>query len=202
MRTDDRTDVWDLVRIGTALGRLDPSRTEFATVPITDFDHRVPGVGSTLIWHESRSQALWKALAADQPITGDTRIQPRPANLVPVNPAGVKVRVDDAAVARALSAARFSVTDTSHEAPPVRHSGPPVIRYAPGAEQEAATLEVALPRALKEPVPGGDGFLRVLVGTDAVTVRTVTYDRNIAEGAPVTGDHLGCVGDGHQLPPA
>ncbi|MCB5164385.1 LCP family protein [Streptomyces bambusae] len=200
VRTDDRTDVWDLVRIATALGRLDHARTEFATVPIREFDHRVDGVGSTLLWHEPRAEALWDALAADRPIIGDTRILPRPANLVPNNPAAVKARVDDAAVARALGAAKFVVTDTSAAAPPVRHAGPPVIRYAPGREDDAATLAMALPGARKEAVAGHDAFLDVLVGTDPVTVGSVTWDRNIVDGAPVAGNRLGCVGDGHRLP--
>lgn len=43
VRTDDRTGVADLARIGLALARLRPERTEFATVPIEEFDHRVPG---------------------------------------------------------------------------------------------------------------------------------------------------------------
>ncbi|MEW2414644.1 LCP family protein [Streptomyces sp. NPDC046866] len=202
VRTDDRTGLWDVVRIGWKLGRMDPSRTEFATVPITDFDHRVTGVGSTLIWHEDRSRALWAALAADRPFTGDTRVQPRPADLVPTNPAGVKVRVDHAAVAAALRAARFAVTDTSAAAPAVRHSGPPVIRYAPGREDDAATLAMALPGARKEVVAQHDAVFDVLVGTAPVGVRKVTYDRNVAEGAPVTGDHLGCVGEGHPPTPA
>ncbi|MGW4746618.1 LCP family protein [Streptomyces sp. NPDC004290] len=197
IRTDDRTDVWDLVRIAAALGRLDPARTEFATVPISDFDHRVDGVGSTLIWHASRSSALWAALAADRPLADDTRIQPRPANLAPSNPARVKARVDDAAVAGELAAAGFVVTDTTQTAPPVRHAGPPVIRYAPGQEDDATTLAAALPGARKERVTGHTGTPAVLVGTSPVTVRKVAYDRNLAEGAPVTGNHLGCVGDGH-----
>lgn len=197
VRTDDRTGIWDVARIGWILGRMDPSRTEFATVPIKEFDYRVPGVGSTLIWHEPRSRALWAALAADRPFTGDTQVQPRPANLVPTNPAGVKVRVDDASVAAALREAHFVVTDTSSAAPAVRHSGPPVIRYAAGRGDDAATLAMALPGARKEVVAQHDGVFDVLVGTAAVSVQKVTYDRNIAEGAPVTGDHLGCAGEGH-----
>ncbi|GAA4930530.1 LCP family protein [Streptomyces coeruleoprunus] len=201
VRTDDRTGLWDLVHIGWVLGRLDPGRTEFATVPISEFDHRVPGVGSTLVWHRSRSQALWAALAADRPFTGDRRVQPVPENPAPTNPAGIEVRVDDAAVAKALRAQRFAVTDTSRTAPAVRHAGPPVIRYAAGREEDAATLAAALPGARRQVVPGHDGFFDVLVGTDPVTVKPVTYDRNVAEGAPVTGDRLGCAGDGLRLPP-
>ncbi|MGW7440833.1 LCP family protein [Streptomyces sp. NPDC054849] len=193
VRTDARTNVDDLVRIGWALGRLRADRTEFATVPIRLFDHRVPGVGSTLVWDEARSAALWDALGADRPITGDTRIQPV-AQTAPTNPAGIAVRVDDAVVAAALRRTGFAVTDTSQSAPSPRPAGPPVIRYAAGQEDNAATLAAALPGSRLRAVPNHGTFLEVAVGTRPVQVKTVTYDRNIADGAPVTGDRLRCAG--------
>lgn len=195
VRTDKGTDLADLVRIGTVLGRLRPERTEFATVPIRLFDHRVSGVGSTLVWDEARSRALWGALAADRQITGDRRIQPVPEAPAPTNPAGIKVRVDEAAVAAALRAGGFAVTDTSASAAPhLRPPGPPLIRYAPGREGDAATLAAALPGARRQVVPGHDAFLDVAVGSRPAGVRKVTYDRNVAEGAPTTADRLGCLG--------
>lgn len=45
-----------------------------------------------------------------------------------------EAELDDAAVAQALRSAGFQVTDTSATAPASRHTGPPVIRYAPGGE--------------------------------------------------------------------
>lgn len=193
VRTDAGTSVTDLARIGMAMARLRPAQTEFATVPIQSFDHRVPGVGSTLVWHTARSQALWKALAEDRPITGDEDIQPVPETPVADNPAGIKVRVDDGPVASALAAAGFAVTDTSASAPAVRPAGPPMIRYAPARESAAATLAAALPGARRQVVPGHDAYLDVAVGTRQSPVRKVTYDRNVTEGAPVTADHLGCL---------
>ncbi|MFG2975487.1 LCP family protein [Streptomyces sp. NPDC048331] len=192
VRTDERTGLDDLVRIGWALGHLRTDRTEFATVPIRLFDHRVPGVGSTLVWDEARSAALWEALGADRPITGDTRIQPVAENPAPTDPARFSVRVDDADVAAALRADGFVVTDTSATAPPQRPAGPPVIRYASGQEENAATVAAALPGALLRPDPELDGVLEVSVGARPVQVKAVTFDRNVADGAPVTGDRLRC----------
>jgi LCP family protein required for cell wall assembly len=194
VRVDDRTGLDDLVRIGWALGRLRADRTEFATVPIRIFDHRVPGVGSTLLWDEARSAALWEALAADRPITGDARIQPVPETPAQTSPAFIAVHVDDAAVAGALRASGFVVTDTSESAPIARPEGPPVIRYAVGREEDAATLAAALPGSRLLPVPGHGPFFDVAVGTRHVNVKTVSYDRNVADGAPVTADHLRCAG--------
>ncbi|MEI5008043.1 LCP family protein [Streptomyces sp. PmtA] len=199
VRTDDRTGMNDLIGIGWTLGRLPADRMEFATVPIAHFDHRVPGVGSTLLWHESRSRALWEALRADRPITGDTRILPVPETRAGTNPAGIKVHVDDAKVATALRRSTFVVTDTSASAPAVRPAGPPVITYPAGREAaDAATLAAALPGARLQAVTRPDGVFDVAVGSEPAVVKTVTYDRNLAEGAPVTADRLRCAGSPSQ----
>ncbi|MFD5411358.1 LCP family protein [Streptomyces nojiriensis] len=192
VRTDARTGLDDLVRIGWALGRLRADRTEFATVPIRLFDHRVPGVGSTLVWDEARSAALWAALGADRPITGDTRIQPAAENPAPADPARIAVRVDDAEVAAALRGSGFVVTDTSATAPAVRPSGSPVIRYATGQEDNAATVAAALPGSRLQVDPELDAVVEVTVGSRPVQVRSVTFDRNVADGAPVTAERLRC----------
>ncbi|MER6448688.1 LCP family protein [Streptomyces venezuelae] len=192
VRTDPGTGLDDLVRIGWALGRLRADRTEFATVPIRLFDHRVPGVGSTLVWDEARSAALWEALGADRPITGDTRIQPVAENPAPADPARIAVRVDDAEVAAALRGNGFVVTDTSATAPPVHPSGPPVIRYGTGREDDGASVAAALPGSRLRSDPELDAVVEVTVGTRPVQVRSVTFDRNVADGAPVTADRLRC----------
>lgn len=192
VRTDARTGPGDLIRIGWTLGRLRADRIEFATVPIRLFDHRVPGVGSSLVWDEARSAALWDALGADRPLTGDTRIQPLAETPAPTDPAGIAVRVDDAAVAAALRRNGFVVTDTSQSAPSQRPAGPPVIRFAAGQEEKAATLAAALPGSRLEARPDHGAIFDVAIGTQPVQVRTVTYDRNLADGAPVTGDRLRC----------
>ncbi|WP_327266507.1 LCP family protein [Streptomyces sp. NBC_01232] len=192
VRTDERTGLDDLVRIGWSLGHLRADRTEFATVPIRLFDHRVPGVGSTLVWDETRSAALWDALGADRPITGDIRIQPVAENPAPTDPARITVHVDDADVAAALRGNGFSVTDTSRTAPPVRPAGPPVIRYATGQQENAATVAAALPGSRLQADPDLDAVVAVAVGARPVQVRAVTYDRNVADGAPVTADRLRC----------
>ncbi|WP_328406173.1 LCP family protein [Streptomyces sp. NBC_00390] len=194
VRTDDRTGLDDLVRIGWALGRLSADRTEFSTVPIADFDHRVPGVGSTLVWHEARSRALWEALRADRPITGDPRIQPVPETPALTNPAAIHVRVDDATLAEGLRRSGFVVTDTSASAPPVRPAGPPVISYPVGREADASTLAAALPGSRLRVVNDRNAAFDVAVGSQPVVIKTVTYDRNVAEGAPVTAESLRCTG--------
>ncbi|MEW2371881.1 LCP family protein [Streptomyces sp. NPDC006656] len=189
VRTDPATSLQDVVHLARALGRLTPRQREFATVPISDFDHRVPGAGSTLLWDQPRVKALWSALAADRPLTGDARIQPPSGT--PARPESLQVRVDDEAVAQKLRQAGFQRTATS-AAPATRHAGPPVIRYAPGALRGATTLATALPGARLTPVPGHDETFDIAIGTAPVTVHPAHYDRNTIDGSPTPGHRLAC----------
>ncbi|MFJ4776075.1 LCP family protein [Streptomyces sp. NPDC088762] len=190
--TDENTGLGDLVRIGLALGRLSAGQTEFMTVPISDFDHRVPGVGSTLVWDKDRSEALWAALRADRPFTGDPRI--RPPGGVPVSqpPSTLQVRVDEAEVAAALRRNGFLVQDVAVPQGTPPRTGPTVITHDPLYERPVLTLAAALPGAVLRSVPGHGATFDVSVGATARTVVTVTHDRSSVEGAPVTGDHLAC----------
>lgn len=126
VRTDAGTDLLDLVRIGRTLGALRANQAEFATVPIREFDHRVPGVGSTLLWHEARSAALWAALAADRPIKGDPRIQPVPETAPPPTRRGSRcastTRTWPRRCARTSSRSRTPRRPRRPSAPPARRS--------------------------------------------------------------------------------
>lgn len=190
--TDKDTGLGDLVRLGLALGRLGTGRTEFMTVPLSDFDHRVPGVGSTLIWDKDRSAALWAALRADRPFTGDPRI--RPPGGVPVSdaPSSVEVRIDDAEVAAALRRSGFLVREVAAAPGTPSAGGRTVITHDPLHVRRAMTLAAALPGAELRPVPGHGGVLDVSVGDPGRRVVAVTHDRSSVEGAPVTGDRLTC----------
>jgi hypothetical protein len=195
VHADAGTSVADLVSLGLALRRLSPERTEFVTVPIADWDHRVPKYGSTVRWHPERSGALWQALRADRRITGDRRIQPA-HTAVGMPPGYVQVRADDARVAAGLRASGFVVVDAP-AAPAAGgagrpRSGPTVITYDPSWKRYVSTLATALPGAELRAVPGHGRIFDVAVGTAGRRVVKVTYDRSGAEGPPVTADRLRC----------
>ncbi|NUK50331.1 LCP family protein [Streptomyces lunaelactis] len=192
VRTDAGTGAQDLVRLGWMLGRLKAQQTEFATVPISEFDHRVPQWGSTLLWDKARSAALWAALREDRPITGDSRI--RPSNDVPVEfaPASLRLRVTDPEVARALRANGYAVEFAPALPGVPRPQGPTGITYDPVIERYAATVAAALPGARLLPVAGHGQVFDVTVGTEARTVVKVVHDRSSVEGAPVHGERLRC----------
>lgn len=192
VRTDPGTGLVDLMWLGSALGRLNADQTEFATVPISEFDHRVPQWGSTLLWDPQRSAALWEALREDRPITGDPRIRPSLDVPVDMPPATISLRVTDPGVARSLRANGFVVEDAPGQpgAPPPQ--GPTVVTYDPYWERYAPTVAAALPGAVLRPVAGHGQVFHVAVGSEGRTVVKVVYDRSSVEGAPVLGDTLLC----------
>lgn len=197
VRTGPRTSLVNLMSLGSALGRLNADQTEFATVPISDFDHRVPQWGSTLVWDEPRSTALWAALREDRPITGDSRIRPSQDVPVAMPPSSVPLRVSDPDVARALRESGFTVEDApaGQDAPPLR--GRTVVTYDPYWDRYAPTVAAALPGAELRPVAGHGQVFDVVVGSEGSAVVKVVYDRSSVEGAPVSGDTLLCEQPGH-----
>jgi LCP family protein required for cell wall assembly len=198
---DDHLTVSSLTTLGRALRRLTTKDAEFATVPITDFDHRVPGWGSTLVWDHDRAAKLFAALNVDRPLTSRAAYAlPGPGKPVAWAPAKITVRVH--AVAGAGRAARglekglrgqgFQVApravDVLTAAPEATE-----IRYAPHWQRQARALSVALPGSRLVPVKGHERTLEVRPAAGQ-RVAEVVHDRSSVQGAPVTGDHLDCDG--------
>jgi LCP family protein required for cell wall assembly len=205
LRADEQLTTERLLVLGRALRQLDSADTEFATVPIIDFDHRVPGWGSTLVWDDARARKLFDAVREDRPLT-DEAAYALPAPGVPVAwaPSDVPVQVlggpaaarDVAAVEEALRGNGFdvgegAVVDPSAPVPQVTE-----IRFPPAERRRAASLAAALPDAELLPVPGHGHVLEVRVGRTGSRVVPVVHDRSSVQGAPVKGETLDCDGNG------
>ncbi|MFC7217969.1 LCP family protein [Streptomyces polyrhachis] len=188
VRTDPGTSPLELARLGLALGKV--RDTEFATVPVADWDHRVPQWGSTVRWHGRRAATLWKALREDRPVTGDQGVLPGGAVAVDMPPTFVQVRAADGRVARALRANGFDVRGRG----PVAAAGGErtVITYDPRWQRYAPTLAAALPGARLDPVAGHGPVFDVRPGTDRQRTARVVFDRTAVQGAPVSGESLLC----------
>lgn len=198
---DDRLTVSSLTTLGRALRRLTTEHAEFATVPITDFDHRVPGWGSTLVWDRERAAKLFGALNADRPMTDPAAYRlPGPGKPVAWPPKKIRVRVH--AVAGAGRAATALEKGLRGEGFQVRKRPVDVlttaperteIRYAPHWRRQARALSVALPGARLVPVKGHERALEVRPAAGQ-QVADVVLDRSSVQGRPVTGDSLDCDG--------
>lgn len=207
VRTDPGLTLPRLLRLGRELRGLDGDHMEFATVPIKEFDHRVPTWGSTLTWDEPRARVLFRALREDRPFRDEPRLSPPPGTRpVGMEPARIPVRVEGGGAAadqlrhdlRANGFALESGTGaTSSVAPSVpepvqaRPGRRTEIRYEPGREREAEALAAALPDAALRPVRGHGRVFTVVTGS-GTRVERIVYDRSSVEGAPVTGTALDC----------
>ncbi|WP_055486657.1 LCP family protein [Streptomyces sp. WMMB 322] len=194
----------DMARLARDLRGLTAKRTEFATVPIQDFDHRAPVWGSTLRWDGPRARALFADLRADRPITGNTVTGPAPgATPVPYRPEDVSVRVEGSGktaehVAQELRDNGFQVTGPRRATADGSGRGRTEITYDDYWQRKASTVSAAMPGAVMRPqkVKGSkhSQVFTVRPGTEGADVTDVVYDRSSVVGAPVRGDELGCDG--------
>lgn len=204
LRADEKLTTERLMTLGRALSRLDSAHTEFATVPLREFDHRVPGWGSTLVWDEERARRLFAAVREDRPLTSEEAYAlPAPGVPVAWAPSDIPVRVHSAApdesagrLEKALRDNGFDVRDRVVAAPGTPVPRRTVILFPPGERRRATALAAALPDAELRPVRGHSKVLQVRPGRDGARVVPVVHDRSSVQGAPVTGDALDCDGNG------
>ncbi|MCX5392847.1 LCP family protein [Streptomyces sp. NBC_00094] len=58
----------ELLTLAARLRELPPDRTEFATVPVRDFNPAIEGVGSTVAWDEEGAAEVFGRLREDRPL--------------------------------------------------------------------------------------------------------------------------------------
>ncbi|WP_170837887.1 LCP family protein [Streptomyces sp. TP-A0874] len=204
VRTDKGLTPARLVALGRSLRHLSAEHTEFATVPIADFDHRDPKWGSSLLWDEDRAAELFDKLRRDRPLTPDERTRPGRPKPAEMEPSSVQVRVagwrGDTGASRVADGLRengFTVVDDSR-APEADRSlrdpdaGQTEIVYDPYWERYLSTLTTALPNARVRPVEGHGQVFQVTVRGGSGKVTPVVYDRSSVSGAAVTGKELNC----------
>ncbi|NLU70626.1 LCP family protein [Streptomyces sp. HNM0574] len=205
VRTDDTLTVGRLAGFGRELRGLRPERMEFATLPLSEFDHRVPEWGSTLKWDAPRAEVLFRNLREDRPVTGDPRTEPAPGkHPVSLPPGEVTVRVQGHGegvrrVEQGLRDNGFDVAPRGGDGAEGTAAAPPLrteITYAPRTEPHALALATALPGATTRAVKGHPATplvrLSAVDGARGTRVVDVVEDRSSVEGAPVTGDAFAC----------
>lgn len=180
----------ELLDFAGRLKDLSASDADFATVPLSEVDHQVPGWGSTVLWDEKGAAALFEAVRAGRPLTGAAAAAPSAAAAAAagpsaspvagtIPPAQVRVQVLNGAgvqglgfrVDAELRKAGFATTGTPSNAP----SNAPgdgsaatrtVIRYDPRWDESVKTLAAALPDAELDPVPGLGPTFQVVAGSE------------------------------------
>lgn len=69
VRADRDFGAHELLTLGRAMRGFTAASSEFASVPLEDPDHSVPGIGSTVTWDEEKAGKLFAALRRDRPLS-------------------------------------------------------------------------------------------------------------------------------------
>lgn len=205
VRADQGFDPTDLIALARSMKGFSNNSSEFATVPLSNPNFPVPGVGSTVKWDNEKAGRLWAAIRADKPLTA-----PRPAPSSPSGPKGTQVDVAPSQIrvavenATGISGLAASAQQALHAGGFVtpgmpttadRHSARTVIRYDPRWDRSAKALAVALPGTRLEAAPGLGAVLRITLGADYTKVSPVTgpppAPKASGDGA-VSGDEVQC----------
>jgi LCP family protein required for cell wall assembly len=216
VRADQGLGPADLIALAKGMKGLSTGSADFASVPLSDLDYEVPGIGSTVKWDSAQAGKLWAAIRADRPLT-----PPRPKSSQPsspkakakakakaeveVDPARIRVRVANgtdtsglaAAAQKALRATGFVTpglpTTAAHRVPRT------VIHYDPRWDRSVKSLAAALPGAELVRVAGQGLVMDVTLGADFSKVTPVSVadtstsapNKGVRENA-VTGDQVVC----------
>ncbi|MFD0347720.1 LCP family protein [Kitasatospora aburaviensis] len=178
----------DLVTLATRMKDLTAGRADFATVPLAQVDHQVPGWGSTVLWDQAAARALFDAVRSGRPLAetaAETTAVPAavpaagspaaaPAREPSVAPEQVHVQVFNATGVPGLGArvdgdlrrAGFATTGAPSNAPAGTPPGRTAVRYDPRWAESARLLAAALPGAELTAVPGLGPTLQVYAGAD------------------------------------
>lgn len=196
VKADEGLSDKDLLALVARMKDLRPSSASFATVPLSDLNHQVPGWGSTVLWDKDRAAALFTALRQDRPLTPPA---PRPspsasggsaapsASAVP--PGQVRVQVQNgsgvaglgARADRLLRAEGFATSGYASNAAGPDTAARTVVRYDPRWDQSVRTLAAALPRAELVPVPNLGGTMQVVLGKDFTGVARTAKAATVAK---------------------
>jgi LCP family protein required for cell wall assembly len=206
VRADQGLKPTDLIALVKSMKNFSSHSSEFTSVPISNPDYTVPGVGSTVKWDDAKAGVLWADLRADKPLAPVRKAPaatphtggPKPVT-VDVDPATIRVRVANgtdtvglaASAQRALHATGFATTGAPGTSE--HRTARTVITYDPGWDRSARSLAAALPGAQLVPVAGQGAVMRVTLGTDFKTVAPVAAapPSDSSEHA-LTGDEVGC----------
>ncbi|WP_243085438.1 LCP family protein [Streptomyces sp. 891-h] len=201
VRADEDFGTEQMMALGQAMRGFKPESSEFASVPLADADHRVPELGSTVLWDERKAAKLFTALREDRPLSGPSPAPRGGPPRVEVAPRTIQVEVTNATGRRGLGAkidrglrgTGFATTGTATNARPVR-PGRTTITYDPRWNRSARSLAAALPGAELVEAERRGARMRVTVDDPHQRVRRVRPPEvDSAPGeAPMRGDEVDC----------
>lgn len=199
----------EMLALGRAMRGFTAASSEFASVPVGDPDHRVPGLGSTVKWDRKKSAKIFGTLREDLPLAGAKPSAPekragagdaaggpggkqegtkKGPRTVEVAPDSIRVQVENGTAKPGLGhradqdlrRVGFDTTGTARNATG-RDAEHTVIAYDPRWDKSARSLAAAVPGAELAKDPGRGPVMRVTVGEDYKGAERVR------QAAPTTG---------------
>ncbi|GAA2059501.1 LCP family protein [Streptomyces albiaxialis] len=188
-----------MMALGQAMRGFTPASSEFASVPVGDPGHQVPGLGSTVKWDREKADKLFTALREDRPLAVRKPKGKGPAR-VEVAPRDIRVKIENGTDEKGLGSrldkelhkTGFATDGAPGNADKAR-PGRTTITYDPEWDRSARSLAAALPGADLVKEEGQGPQMHVTVADPDQQVRPVRVNALAGkEGSPVTGDKVGC----------
>ncbi|HEY3477362.1 MAG TPA: LCP family protein, partial [Streptomyces sp.] len=206
VRADQGLDATDMIALARGMKGFSTRSSEFGSVPLSDTNYQVKGVGSTVKWDTAKAGPMWAAIRADEPLAsppapaakqggnparqgggqpaaGDAQKPQGPAPVkVAVEPDRIRVSVANGTDTTGLAAAAqkaLHATGFATTGFPVtapQRSPHTVSRYDPRWDLSAKALASALPGAQLVAVDRQGPVMRVTLGPDYHAVTPVTVD--------------------------
>lgn len=180
--TDKSFDRGQLLSLADRLRETSASQIRFVTVPLSDLDYRVDGVGSSVLWDEAKAQKIFTALKNDQPLVKPTpKATSGSTSKVVVAPGAITVQVKNGTTiaglgskaADSLASVGFGMAGLAKNADRSDYTQT-TIQYDPRYEKSLATLTASMPFATTEAVEGLGATFTVIAGPDWTDAKKVT----------------------------
>ena len=182
VQVDSELQPGDIRTLVLAMRHLDPKHVTFLTVPLSNVNDNVPGVGSTVLWDPTLSRVLFGALRDDTALTAAAITPPK----LTAAPQQITVQVQNgtrrsglaASVTGSLAAAGFHTEPASNA--DSQGYATTVVRYAPGQAAAARTVAAALPgSSVRQDSTAGNAVV-VVLGDSFSTVAPVSVSSSAA----------------------
>ena len=194
--TDKQLDQAEILRLANRMRNVQANQIEFLTVPIKNSDYRVPGVGSSVLWSETKSAELFTKLRTDTPLTPKA-----PAVKATVPPGLITIQVLNGAgvtglgakAANDLARVGFGMAGPAKNADVTGQEGT-VIKYDPTNMAQLKTLQAAIPGATIEQSDGLGKTFQVIVGSSwsGATRVTITSAKPKSTTKPTSAADTTC----------
>ncbi len=165
--TDQALAPEDLIQLATRLRDLDTGQVQFVTVPVNNPNFLRDGI-SYMLLDEPAAEVVFEALRNDDPLGDPADVSTSSG----VPPSDITIHVFNgtstnglgARAAEELEKAGFAIDDAPSDADR-KGVEKTVIRYDPAYEDALRSLQIAVPDAQAESVPGQGPIFQVIVGT-------------------------------------